>query len=101
VPEYTTAAVVAAALVVAAELSWLRTGLFRRPAYAITMVIAFGFQVLVDGWLTKQGQPIVLYRASDTLGVRFPWGIPLEDFIFGFPLMTLVLLLWERQRGLA
>lgn len=97
-PEYTTAAVIAAVLVVAAEVWWLHTGLFRRPAYAITVVIAFGFQVLVDGWLTKRGQPIVLYRDSDTLGVRFPWGIPLEDFVFGFALMTLVLLLWERQR---
>ncbi len=96
-PEYTTAAVVASALVVAVELLWLRTGLFRRPAYAVTMAIAFGFQVLVDGWLTKRSEPIVMYRNADTVGVRFPWGIPLEDFLFGFALLTLVLLLWERR----
>jgi len=98
VPEYTTTAVVAAALVVGVELLWLRTGLFRRPAYALTMAIAFGFQVLVDGWLTRPSTPIVLYRNADTVGIRFPWGIPVEDFLFGFALLTLVLLLWERRR---
>jgi lycopene cyclase domain-containing protein len=96
VGEYTVAAVVAAGAVVAAELAWLRTGLFRRPAYLVTMAVVFGFQVLVDGWLTKASAPIVLYRRSHTSGVRFPWDIPVEDFLFGFALLTLVLLLWER-----
>ena len=28
----------------------------------------------------------------------FPFDIPIEDFLFGFALVTAVLLLWERQR---
>jgi lycopene cyclase domain-containing protein len=83
-------------VVVAVELLWLRTGLFRKPAYALTMLIVFSFQVLVDGWLTKLSAPIVLYDPDQKSGIRFPWDIPIEDFAFGFALLTLVLLLWER-----
>jgi lycopene cyclase domain-containing protein len=99
VPEYTTTALLAALAVVALELGVLRTGLFGRVAYWVTMAVVIGFQVLVDGWLTKLSAPIVLYDEDQTTGVRFPWDIPVEDFVFGFALLTLVLLLWERQRG--
>ena len=47
--------------VVAAGAERLRTGLFRRRAYWITMAIVFAFQVAVDGWLTKAVAPIVIY----------------------------------------
>lgn len=95
-PEYTVAAVAAVVLVVALELLVLRTGLFQTGTYWITMVIVFGFQIPVDGWLTKLTAPIVLYDEERTLGVRGPWDIPVEDFVYGFALLTLVLLLWER-----
>lgn len=95
-PEYTLAAVVSVVLVVVLELAWLRTGMFRRPAYWITAVIVFGFQIPVDGWLTKLSAPIVLYAEGHASGIRMPWDIPVEDFAFGFSLMTLTLLLWDR-----
>ena len=76
----------------------LRTGLFRKPAYWISMVIVLGFQVPVDGWLTKLSAPIVIYDEKHTSGIRFPWDIPIEDFFFGWALVTAVLLLWERQK---
>ena len=97
-PEYTSTAVAVAVAVVALELVVLRTGLFRRRAYWIAMAIVFGFQVLVDGWLTKRSAPIVLYDDAQTIDVRAPWNIPVEDFVYGFSLITLVLLLWERAR---
>ena len=62
------------------------------------MVIVVGFQIPVDGWLTKLSAPIVLYDEQHTTGVRFPFDIPIEDFLFGFALVTAVLLLWERRR---
>jgi lycopene cyclase domain-containing protein len=96
VPEYTIAAVVAVAAVIALEVRMLRTGLFRRAAYWVSMSIVFAFQVLVDGWLTKLSAPVVLYDEAGTTGLRVPWDIPVEDFLFGFALLTLVLLLWER-----
>jgi lycopene cyclase domain-containing protein len=96
--EYLVAALVAAALTVLAELLVLRTGLFRRKAYWITMAIVFAFQVAVDGWLTKLHAPIVRYADWAISGVRVPWDIPVEDFLFGFSMVTLTLLLWERNR---
>ena len=96
---YTVPAVVSALAVLAAELTLLRTGLFRRPAYWLSMVIVIGFQILTDGWLTKLSAPIVIYNDRQTSGIRFPFDIPVEDFLFGFALVTAVLLLWERQRA--
>jgi lycopene cyclase domain-containing protein len=95
---YTLPAVIAVVVVVVLELAVWRTGLFRRPAYWLSMVIVIGFQVPVDGWLTKLSSPIVIYDDRQTSGVRFPFDIPVEDFLFGFALVTAVLLLWERQR---
>jgi lycopene cyclase domain-containing protein len=95
---YTVPAIVAALAVGVLELAVLHTGLFRRPAYWLSMLIVIGFQILVDGWLTKLSAPIVVYDDRQTSGVRFPLDIPIEDFFFGFALVTAVLLLWERQR---
>lgn len=95
---YTLPALVSVPVVVAVELAVLHTGLFRKPAYWISMAIVLGFQIPVDGWLTKLSAPIVLYDPAHISGLRWPWDIPVEDFLFGFSLVTLVLLLWERQR---
>jgi lycopene cyclase domain-containing protein len=94
---YTVPAVLAAAGVCGWELAVLRTGLFRRPAYWVTIAIVWGFQVPVDGWLTKLSAPIVVYDGRHITGLRVPWDIPVEDFLFGFALVTAALLLWERQ----
>ncbi|NIH80677.1 lycopene cyclase domain-containing protein [Amycolatopsis viridis] len=96
---YTVPAVLAVIAVCVWELAYLRTGLFRKPAYWIAMVIVIGFQIPVDGWLTKLSAPIVQYAPEHTSGLRFPWDIPVEDFLFGFALVTAVLLLWERRTG--
>jgi lycopene cyclase domain-containing protein len=94
---YTAPAVLAVLAVCALELV-LRTGVFRRPSYWLSMLIVVGFQILVDGWLTKLSAPIVAYDDRQITGIRFPFDIPVEDFLFGFALVTAVLLLWERQR---
>lgn len=95
---YTLPAVLAVLAVCVLELAVLKTGLFGRAAYWISMVIILGFQILVDGWLTKLSAPIVIYNEAHTTGVRFPFDIPVEDFLFGWAMVTAVLLLWERQR---
>jgi lycopene cyclase domain-containing protein len=95
---YTLPALIAVAAVCALEFGLLRTALFRRPAYWISMAIVFAFQIPVDGWLTKLSAPIVIYDDHHTSGIRFPYDIPIEDFLFGWALVTAVLLLWERQR---
>lgn len=95
---YTLPAVLSVVAVCLLEWKVLRTGLFRKPGYWISMVIVIGFQVLVDGWLTKLSAPIVIYNEAHTSGLRFPWDIPVEDFLFGWSMVTAVLLLWEKQR---
>ncbi|KOV83837.1 lycopene cyclase domain-containing protein [Nocardia sp. NRRL S-836] len=98
VEEYLLAAVAAAVFVVLLELCVLRTGLFTRPAYWVTMVIVLAFQIPVDGWLTKLDAPVVLYADWAISGVRVPWDIPVEDFLYGFAMVTAVLMMWERGR---
>jgi lycopene cyclase domain-containing protein len=94
---YTVPAVLSVVVVVLLEVLVLRTGLFGKPAYWISMGIVTAFQIPVDGWLTKLSAPIVFYAPDHISGLRFPWHIPVEDFLFGFALVTSVLLLWEKS----
>lgn len=93
---YTAVAIAAVLAVAGLELAWLRTGLFRSRSYWVALVIVFAFQALVDGWLTKRSAPIVIYNAHEFSGIRFPWDIPVEDFAYGWALVTLTMLRWER-----
>jgi lycopene cyclase domain-containing protein len=96
VPEYTVLTLIAVAAVVVLELAWLRTGIFTTVQYWLAMGIVFAFQVPMDGWLTKLSDPIVIYNPVEHLGIRAPWDIPVEDFGFGFAMVTLAILLWRR-----
>jgi lycopene cyclase domain-containing protein len=96
---YTLPVVLAVPVVVALELFVLRTGLFRTSAYWITLAIVTAFQIPVDGWLTKLSAPIVRYSPAAISGVRFPWDIPIEDFLFGFVLTTTTLMMWRAVNG--
>ena|ERR687893_953917 len=94
--EYTIASVAAVIVVVAVELLWLRTGIFATATYWIAYGIIVFFQILVDGWLTKLSSPIVLYNRDEFSGWRVFFDSPVEDFLFGFALVTLPIMLWER-----
>lgn len=93
-PEYTLLAALSVVVVVAVELAWLRTGVFRTARYWVSMVIVMAFQVPVDGWLTKLSDPVVLYDDAQISGVRVPWDVPVEDFAFGFSMVTLTIVVW-------
>ncbi|MGB8021924.1 MAG: lycopene cyclase domain-containing protein [Candidatus Nanopelagicales bacterium] len=93
-PEYTVATLAATVTVVAMELGWARTGIFRSLQYWLAMSILFGFQALVDGRLTRLPDPIVAYAPGQASGLRFPFDIPVEDFGFGFALMTATIIGW-------
>ena len=95
-PEYTLLTGVAIVGVVLLELCWFRTGIFGTLQYWASMIIVFAFQIPVDGWLTKLSTPIVIYNPEQMLGFRAPWDIPIEDFGFGFAMVTLAILLWRR-----
>lgn len=96
IPAYPGFSVLAAVIVVVLELRWLRTGVFRLPAYWIAMGIIFAFQIPVDGWMTKLSDPIVIYNPEVLSGWRFPLDIPTEEFVYAWAMLTLAILLWER-----
>lgn len=98
-PEYTLLTIIGIVAVVLVELFVLRSGIFRRPAYWLAMGICLAFQIPVDGWLTKLSAPIVLYAPEHHLGIRAPWDIPIEDFGFGFAMMTLTLMVWQHLKN--
>ena len=94
--EYLIGSVVAVIVVVAVEALWMRTGIFGTATFWIAYGIVVFFQCLVDGWLTKLSAPIVIYNPDEFSGWRFPFDIPVEDFLFGFALIALTIMLWER-----
>ncbi|EWT02500.1 lycopene cyclase [Intrasporangium oryzae NRRL B-24470] len=99
--EYTVLAVLSVVVTLLLDRR-LGVHVFRRAQYWIALAIVFAFQVLVDGWLTKLSAPIVIYSPEHFLGVRFPWDIPVEDYLFGFSMVTSTIVLWEwgkRTRG--
>lgn len=96
IPLYPLLAAIVAVAVVGLELAWLRTGLFGDRSYWIAMAIVFAFMVPVDGWMSKTSDPIVHYDPAVLSGVRFPWDIPIEEFVYAFALLTSTMLLWER-----
>lgn len=97
--EYTVASVMAVVAVVLLEVRFRRTGLFRSPSYWSTMAISLFFMVLVNGWLTKLSAPIVRYDPHQRTPWRFPWDIPVEDFLYGWSLLTWVLIRWKADDG--
>ena len=98
-PEYTVLTVLGMIAVVVLELFVVRSGIFRKPAYWIALGICLSFQILVDGWLTKLSNPIVIYNPDMMLGIRFPWDIPIEDFGFGWAMLTLTIMVWQALKN--
>lgn len=96
VRDYTVMAIALCVAVVVLEIRWWHTGLFRMRAYRATMIICFGFMIVMNGWLTKRSAPIVTYSADEFSGWRPIWDIPAEDYLFGFALLTFSLLCWVR-----
>ncbi|MFV0450755.1 MAG: lycopene cyclase domain-containing protein [Propioniciclava sp.] len=94
--EYPLFTLVAILAVIVGELAWARTGIFRSAQYWLSITIVVGFQVLVDGWLTKLSDPVVLYNPAHQSGIRIPWDIPIEDFGFGWAMITLTIIVWVK-----
>ena len=92
--EYTILAVISVVIVLIFD-SLLKTGLARRKEFYLFLAVIFGFKLLVNGLLT--GKEIVLYNPRFFLGMRLG-SIPLEDFLFGFSMVTLTIALWEYFR---
>ena len=89
--EYTFLALFSVLIVFALE-AWLKTGLFKKKLYWFFLFLVFLFKLLVNGYLT--GKSIVIYNPEFFLGFRLG-SIPLEDFFFGFSMVTMTIIFWE------
>jgi lycopene cyclase domain-containing protein len=63
----------------------------RRRIYYIFFAVILCFKFFVNGYLTSW---IVLYNPQQILGFRIGT-IPVEDFLFGFSMVTMSIIFWE------
>jgi lycopene cyclase domain-containing protein len=91
-PEYTLISVLIAGFIFLSDWLVLRTGLFRQKKFWLFQLIGLGLTLVFDGVL--ENLPIVLFDYQYTLGVRII-NIPLENFLFGFNLLYLSVILYE------
>jgi lycopene cyclase domain-containing protein len=89
--EYTLLAAISVLLVVALDFI-LRTRLLRIKKFWIFWAVMFVLMFIVNGFLTWR--PVVIYGEGLYLGIRL-FTIPIEDFLFGFSLITSNIVLWE------
>jgi len=73
----------------------LRTRLITTKRFWASYGIIINFQLLTNWWLTSRN--IVMYSPDAIIGVRIA-SAPAEDLLFGFALLLLVLVLWEKNR---
>jgi lycopene cyclase domain-containing protein len=70
----------------------LKTKLFSNKKFWIFWSVMFTMFLIVNGYLTWR--PIVIYGETFYLRIRL-FTIPVEDFLFGFGLITLNITIWE------
>lgn len=80
------------------DLWVLRTRLVTRRAYWVAYAIVLFFQLLTNEWLTSRG--VFTYGTDAVLGWRIGHA-PVEDFLFGFSLVTqsMAWWVWWGRRG--
>ena len=70
----------------------MKISILRKREFYLFLFVIFCFKMLVNGFLT--GNHIVMYNPAHFLGIRLA-SIPLEDFLFGFSMVTTTIVFWE------
>jgi lycopene cyclase domain-containing protein len=70
----------------------LKIGIFKKKIFWFFILIIMLFKFMVNGYLT--GSNIVRYNQQFFIGFRLG-SIPLEDFLFGFSMVSLSIIFWE------
>ncbi|MDD5432478.1 MAG: lycopene cyclase domain-containing protein [Candidatus Omnitrophica bacterium] len=89
--EYTIIAILSIFVTVFLDIL-LKTKILLRPIFYLFLVAIVFFKFLVNGFLT--GKQIVIYNPEYFLGIRIG-SIPIEDFLFGFSMVTMAIIFWE------
>lgn len=74
----------------------LKVGIFTQKLTYPFLMISTIFMLIFNGYLTAR--PVVLYGESYQLGLRI-FTIPVEDFVYGYALLLLCLVVFERLKG--
>jgi lycopene cyclase domain-containing protein len=90
---YTALAVVSVIGVLALEFGLIKSRILKTPAFYFAYLIVLFFQLLTNGYLTKNN--IVVYDPAAIIGIRWAFA-PVEDIMFGFSLVFLSLAIWVR-----
>jgi lycopene cyclase domain-containing protein len=69
--------------------------LLKKSEYLIFLLIILCFKIMVNGYLTGSG--VVIYDPRYFLGIRMG-SIPVEDFMFGFSMVTAGIDFWEYNK---
>lgn len=93
--EYTGLALLALGLVAGLD-RLLKTAIFTQKLTYPFLAVATFFMLIFNGYLTAR--PVVLYGESYQLGLRI-FTIPVEDFVYGYALLLLCLVVFERLKG--
>ena len=89
---YTALALTGVVLAITTDLFIARTRLLVTKRFWTSYAIIIFFQLITNWWLTSR--KIVMYSPAAILGTRIA-SAPVEDLLFGFTLVTLVLILWD------
>lgn len=71
---------------------FLKTGLFKKAEYYVYLVFILFAEYVVNGFIT--GRKVVIYNKDHFMGYRLGT-IPVEDFLFGFSMVTVTVIFWE------
>ena len=88
---HTEASLLGIVVTIVLDLWVLRTRLLTRRAFWVSYAIVLFFQLVTNEWLTSQG--VFIYDPAAILEVRIGHA-PLEDFFFGFALVTQSMMWW-------
>lgn len=88
---HTVLSLVAVGATAVLDLAVLRTRLLLRRAYWVSYAIVLFFQALTNEWLTSHD--VFRYDPDAILGWRVGHA-PVEDFLFGFALVTQSMIWW-------
>lgn len=90
---YTALAITGVMVAIVTDLFVAKSQLLRTKRFWTSYSIILPFQLITNWWLTSRN--IVMYSPDAIIGVRIA-SAPLEDLLFGFALILLVLILWDK-----
>ncbi len=88
---YTEIAIVAVIFALIVDLLIIKVRLIRKKVFWTSYAIILPFQLITNWWLTSRN--IVMYSPEAILGIRIA-SAPVEDLLFGFSLVLMVLNFW-------